>query len=105
MADNMINRARWPHKINDYLAAGRATVINPVGDIARLFQENAIGVLAPYDPDGFAACLGELLTDRERCAEYGAQARRVMVELFDWRVLGERIEQAVVGSQTEMRPR
>jgi glycosyltransferase involved in cell wall biosynthesis len=98
MADTLINRARWPHKINDYLAAGRATVINPVGDITRLFQENTIGAMAPYDPDGFAVCLAELLTDRERCAEYGAQARRVMVEQFDWRVLGGRIEEAVVGS-------
>lgn len=73
-------------------------MINPVGDIARLFQENAIGALAPYVLDGFVARLAGLLTDRERCAEYGAQARRVMVEQFDWRVLGKRIEEAVVGS-------
>src|SRR5207247_1029074 len=37
MSDNLMNRARGPIKLGDYLASGRATLANPVGDLVEVF--------------------------------------------------------------------
>ncbi|NKB15907.1 MAG: glycosyltransferase family 4 protein, partial [Sphingomonadales bacterium] len=36
--NKIVNVGRWPNKIGDYMAVGRPTVANPVGELNELFQ-------------------------------------------------------------------
>ena len=94
LADTLVNRARWPHKINDFLAAGQATVISPVGDITQLFRDHDLGGLANTDTE-FAAQITALLDDPARRAACGRRARQVALERLDWRLLREEIVRLV----------
>lgn len=82
--DNLDDRARWPAKILDFLAAGRATITNAVGEAGNLFRDSGVGVLAGHADEEFAAEVVALLKDSDRRRSLGDLARRVMVEGWDW---------------------
>jgi glycosyltransferase involved in cell wall biosynthesis len=90
-SDNLTNRARGPIKLGDYLAAGRAVLSNPVGDLVEVFQADEVGVLAPDDVEGYASALADLLRDRDRTTRMGQTARRVAEDKYAWRHLCERL--------------
>jgi len=83
--------ARWPAKILDYLAAGRPVVTNSVGEVEGLFRQREVGVLTPQPDEEFAEAIVALLREPERRRFLGGQARKVMVEEWDWRVRGAQI--------------
>jgi glycosyltransferase involved in cell wall biosynthesis len=91
------DRARWPAKILDFLAAGRATVTNPVGEVATLFRNREIGLLTEQGTGAFGESVAALLRDPDRLRFLGARARQVMVEEWDWRVRGPQISGMVMG--------
>lgn len=97
LKDGLNDRARWPGKILDFLAAGRATVTNPVGEVASLFRKSEIGVLAEHSSEAFAQQVVSLLRAPDRRQFLGDTARRVMVEEWDWRVRGPQIAGMVAG--------
>jgi glycosyltransferase involved in cell wall biosynthesis len=90
--DTPFNRARWPIKLGEYMAAGRPVVACDTGELGRVVREHEIGLLAGADMSGFAERVLELLRDRGRAEELGARARRVAEEHYDWRVLAEHLE-------------
>lgn len=90
--DNLINRARRPHKINDYLAAGKPTVITKVGHVAKIFVENEIGLLAEDSDSDFVDKITLLLRDRDLARDCGKNARDLMVSKFDWSIIGDQLE-------------
>jgi glycosyltransferase involved in cell wall biosynthesis len=100
MADNLSNRARWPAKINDFLAAGKPTVISPVGDIAHLFVQNPMGGLAKT-VDDFAKELIRFLIDPPLRIANGECARQIAEKQLDWGVLQNKIIQMVTGNNTQ----
>lgn len=85
------NRGRWPLKLGDYLATGLPTVATPVGDVATLFAEEAVGVLAADEPVAFAEATLRLMADPARRAALGQQARTVALTRFRWTTLTERL--------------
>jgi glycosyltransferase involved in cell wall biosynthesis len=87
MSDNLMNRARGPIKLGDYLAAGRAIVANPVGDLVDVFRADDVGLLAGQTPEEFGAAIAELLSDAPRAAHMGATARRVAEGKYAWKRL------------------
>jgi glycosyltransferase involved in cell wall biosynthesis len=92
VSDNLMNRARGPIKLGDYLAAGRAILANPVGDLADVFNNDEVGVMAGDSPLDYGAAMAELLSDRDRCASLGRRARKVAEEKYDWRFLAPQLE-------------
>jgi glycosyltransferase involved in cell wall biosynthesis len=84
MSDNLMNRARGPIKLGDYLAAGRAIVANPVGDLVDVFARDSVGILAAETPEAYGAAIAELLDDRDRCRRMGRTARQVAEEKYAW---------------------
>ncbi len=84
MSDNLMNRARGPIKLGDYLAAGRAVVANPVGDLVEIFRQDEVGSLAGEEPAAYGAAIADLLLDPERCARLGRRARQVAEEKYAW---------------------
>ena len=84
-SNTLANRARGPIKLGDYLAAGRAVLANPVGDLVEVFQADEVGVLAQDDTEAYGVALAELLADRERSKRMGQTARKVAEEKYAWR--------------------
>jgi glycosyltransferase involved in cell wall biosynthesis len=91
MSDNLMNRARGPIKLGDYLAAGRAIVANPVGDLVDVFERDDVGLLAGETPVSYGAAIAELLADGERCTRSGRRAREVAEQRYAWRHLAPRL--------------
>lgn len=95
MKNDLYDLARWPAKISDYLAAGRATVITDVGDPAAFIKQHDAGLVV-HDLKEMADQIVQLLRDDEARAFYGQQARKAAVNSLDWRVLGDSINRVIV---------
>lgn len=69
---NIANITRWPNKLGDYIAAGRKTLINPLGD-TKLMEEkfSKLFIKVSYDKESVKEALtrivgnGEIYKDRE----------------------------------------
>jgi glycosyltransferase involved in cell wall biosynthesis len=93
LRDTLFNRARWPNKVGDYLAAGRPTVTNPVGDVRHLFERYPIGLLAePNDPEDFARQVTRLFNDSDVAERMGIEARRLGEQEYSWARMAEQLE-------------
>ena len=88
------NRGRWPGRLNDYLAAGRPTVMPRVGDAAALLEEHRAGWTCAPDGDALARSLLEALGHPDEGAACGARARALAEGQLAWSILAERLEAA-----------
>lgn len=86
------NHARFPSKLGDYLAAGRAIAANPAGDAGRLLVEEGAGIVVAATPELYAAAIGALLADPARRAQLGETARRVAERRLAWSRLAATLE-------------
>jgi glycosyltransferase involved in cell wall biosynthesis len=91
LKDTVASRGRWPSKINDYLAAGKATVATAVGDCRELFARHTIGQIAPDNAAGMGAVVLALLDQPERCRLMGEAARQLAEQELAWPILTERL--------------
>lgn len=92
MSDNLMNRARGPIKLGDYMAAGRPIVANPVGDMEQIFREHEIGALAPDTPEAYGRAIVDLLKDPARAARLGQNARIAAERNYAWSVYAPTLE-------------
>lgn len=90
--DRIVNVGRWPNKIGDYMAVGRPTVANPVGELNTLFNRYDIGVLSDADSVQMGEAALALLRDEEKRAALGRCARRVAENELSWSTQIERLE-------------
>jgi glycosyltransferase involved in cell wall biosynthesis len=79
-----VNRARWPGKFCDYLAAGRPVVANPTGDIRPILETDGVGLTAGEAPADFAGAVLALLNDPAECERMGARARQFAEDTLSW---------------------
>lgn len=92
VSDNLMNRARGPIKLGDYIASGRAVLANPVGDLEEWFRESELGRLAPDTVDGYADAMAGLLADRALCARLGRSARAAAETRYAWEFFAPQLE-------------
>jgi len=92
LKNTVASRGRWPSKINDYLAAGRAVVATVVGDAAELFEQHAIGQATLDTPEALARAADALLSDVEGLRALERNARRVAENELAWPILSEKLE-------------
>jgi glycosyltransferase involved in cell wall biosynthesis len=92
LADTIGNRGRWPSRINDYLSAGRATVMTDVGDAAALVRREGVGVVAAPNAPALAAALERALRDRASADEAGARGRQLARGALGWSALAATVE-------------
>jgi glycosyltransferase involved in cell wall biosynthesis len=78
------NVGRWPNKVGDYMAVGRPTVSNPIGEVKWLFEHYGIGLLAEETPESMAEAALALLRDPAKANAMGREARRVAEDVFAW---------------------
>ncbi len=85
------NRGRFPSKIVDYFAAGRATVAATSGEVHEMIEEGQVGVVTKPTPADFAAGIEALLSDPRRPTMEMA-ARRLAETRYSWPVIAGQIE-------------
>lgn len=91
LRDSVTNRGRWPNKLGEYLAAGRAVVTNPTGDVGALLERTGAGLLAGSEPASFGAAVVELLRDPDARELLGARARVTAEAELDYAILAGRL--------------
>jgi glycosyltransferase involved in cell wall biosynthesis len=92
VSDNLMNRARGPIKLGDYLSAGRAVLANPVGDLKQLLTERTGGVLTSDAPEVYGGALAGLLAAPARAEALGRAARKFAEDELAWKFLAPRLE-------------
>lgn len=87
---------------------GRPVVATSVGGMKEVIQDGVSGYLVPpQDQVGLAQAIARLLSDKERAAEMGSTARRLMEENYSWESVALRTRQiyvAVLGQETRRMP-
>jgi len=86
LGDTMFNRARWPNKFGDYLAAGRPILCSNVGDVARIVEAEKCG-LVWNNPSELIHGVERLMNDQETAQAMGSAARRLAEGRLSWRSL------------------
>ncbi len=88
LSASMDNRARFPAKMLDFLAAGRPVCTNLVGEVGQLIHDHHLGLAVESgfgEEEGLAISLERLLSDHELRVACGQRARELMVQKWDWR--------------------
>lgn len=89
LTDIALDRARYPHKISDYVAAGRPLVACDVGETGRLLRKFDFGTLAVANPAAFAESILHLCSRSSEWLETGTRIRNVAEEHFNWDAICE----------------
>jgi glycosyltransferase involved in cell wall biosynthesis len=92
LADTLASRARWPSKVNPFLAAGRTVIITRVGDLAQLLERQNAGLVIAAQPEKIADGIADLMSDPSHQTEYEKRARQVAQNILDWRQLVAKLE-------------
>lgn len=83
---NIMNKARWPNKLGDYVAAGRLTLTNPVGEIVRVNVEcSEIFNVVTFNTDDLTKKIRELYIDRRNLLSKGKIVREVAEKKLSWK--------------------
>lgn len=89
-----INYYTIPTKILEYFACGKPVVSSPVSkDI--LMDESMYLVVREVTPENIAEKFSVLIEDEKLAIEMGKNARRMVVEKFDWEKVIDRIEKEI----------
>jgi len=90
MLDNMFNRARWPLRLGDYLAAGRPIVATALPEIEKVVGK--CGFLSkPGNPEDFANKILEIIRDADLRKQMGKRARELAEKKYSWRILARKL--------------
>lgn len=88
LRDTIANRGRWPSKINEYLAAGRMTVMTNVSDLAGRVRAAGAGRVATPEPGALARAMVDAVRDREDRTLAEQRARTLAASLAWDRLAG-----------------
>ena len=85
------NAARWPSKVNDYLASGRPIVATRVGELAALLDQG-IGIGTQDTPEAVAEGIVQLASHPEFAEQLGRRGRALAEGDLNWSRLAEKLE-------------
>ena len=89
--NSSINRGRFPNKFGDYLAAGRAIVTHPTGDLGSLVEREKVAVLSSSVPEEYVAAILHLFESPGERAKLGERARKFAESSWSWKVRAEAV--------------
>jgi glycosyltransferase involved in cell wall biosynthesis len=96
-ADNKSEKANYPARLGDYLAAGRPIVATALGEVEKVIRENKCGLLAkPNDPIDFASKILELFNDPRLREDMGRRGREVAEKKLSWQIIAKKLMQDVL---------
>lgn len=80
------------NKFFDYLASAKPVIINYGGWMKHVLENAGAGLSVAYDAEALATALMALKDDPERCAQMGANARKLAEREYDRALMVDRIE-------------
>ena len=84
--ESIQDRARFPQKIAEYLAAARPIITAGVGEIPHYFRDKRDVVLATsHSPEAYAEAMLRVAGDPQQAAEIGRRGRCLGERVFDYR--------------------
>jgi len=84
---NLVNKARWPNKVGDYLAAGRVVLANPYGEVAHYMRESPESFISvSWSHQSIENAILEMLDNRDEILKKGEHARRLAEERLSWKI-------------------
>ncbi len=90
-ADKALNRARWPIKVGDYLAAGLPIATCDVGEMGTLMRRWKVGRASAPEASSFAEAINALVSNRD-LARLSARSREA-AEAMSWNRLARVLEE------------
>jgi len=84
LKDNLVNKARWPNKLGDYLAAGRPIVTTEVGDMKLFVGINPSIFFTVNDFDGNYEKLIKSLYSKKKENLLTNPVSRAVAEKYSW---------------------
>jgi len=90
--NNLSNTARWPSRINDYLAAGRPIVATRVGEVGALLEKYAFGLATDSTAQALADGLATIYQNPVQAKAFGENARLLAKGDLNWVHLTEQLE-------------
>lgn len=94
MENTIVEEARFPIRLGDYLAAGRPIVSNAVGEVKYVINQEKCGItVSPEDIDGFAVKITELLSTPRLLEELGRNGREAAEKKYSWNNLASKLAQ------------
>lgn len=94
MDDDPIEKARFPMRFGDYLAAGRPIVSNAVGEIKYYMDKYKCGLTTdPTDVREMAECILFLLNNPETGELLGRRARVLAESILAWEKIADNLSQ------------
>jgi glycosyltransferase involved in cell wall biosynthesis len=93
MEISVLDQARAPIRIGDYLAAGRPIASNAIGYAREILSLAQCAKLNgnPTDPQELGWNIVQLLQDQENSAQMGRAGRRLAEGAMNWRSLGQQL--------------
>ncbi len=93
MENNNVERARWPIRLGDYLASGRAIVASDVGEVGSVLKENKCGVVSQNETD-FGDKIREILENEKLRKRLEIASRKIAEKKFGWEKISYEFERA-----------
>jgi glycosyltransferase involved in cell wall biosynthesis len=92
LLDTVQDEARFPHKIGEYCAAGRAIITTNIGEVKHYFKdgENAL-IASKLTPASFSEKMQFVIDNPEIAAEVGYNGNTLGKEHFNYLKLGSKI--------------
>jgi glycosyltransferase involved in cell wall biosynthesis len=87
--DTPVSHAASPLKLFEYLASGRAVVATNVAGTAEIIDADSGILVSPSDIGNICEAVVTLCRDKSLRKKLGNQGRALVVEKYDWKVLGD----------------
>ncbi|MBD3339000.1 MAG: glycosyltransferase [Candidatus Lokiarchaeota archaeon] len=85
LKDTKKNRAKYPNKLSDFMAAGLPIVSNPVGEVKSLHSKIKFGLLdEQYNSENLAEILYQLIRNSQLREKFGNNGRIFAETEFSW---------------------
>jgi glycosyltransferase involved in cell wall biosynthesis len=87
LADTIASWARWPSKVNPFLASGRAVVVTRVGDLPALLEREGAAFVAAPEPRALAEATIAAASERDRRSNHEQRALELARGRLAWPVI------------------
>lgn len=92
MADNPIEKARFPIRLGDYLASGKPIVANAVGEVEHYLLKYNAGLICPVDSAGkMADSIETIFKNHELASKLSQNALCLVKKELNWQILGNQL--------------